>query len=170
LIIKVIGKAKVIYYTVGCMVRIVLDTNVLISADKGEGSYGKRILDLVNWGEVEAVISEPVKREKQLILDRLVRDPVLRKSVKQYFTKAKMVEPKEVELVLEDWEDLKLIELAVGGKAQFLITDDAHLLSVGDYEGVKILGTRDFWQWWEAKQDEQGTGWQSWARTVLLGK
>lgn len=149
------------------MVRLVLDTNVLINADRGEFSYGKRILDLVRWGEVEAVISDPVKREKQLILERLVRDDVLKKSVKDYFAKAIMVEPARLEIQLEDAEDVKLLELAVGGKAQFLITEDRHLLDVGEYQGINIVTPKAFWQWWQAQGDKTGSTWQSWAKGIL---
>ncbi|MDZ4229749.1 MAG: putative toxin-antitoxin system toxin component, PIN family [Candidatus Veblenbacteria bacterium] len=149
------------------MVRVVLDTNVLVNADRGEFSHPKRILDLVRWGEVEAVISNPVRREKQLIFDRLVQDDVLRRSVREYFAKARLVTPVPVEVEIEDAEDVKLLELAVGGQAQFLITDDRHLLEVGECQGVKILTPKEFWQWWEARQDQQGAGWQSWAKAIL---
>lgn len=151
------------------MVRIVLDTNVIINADKGEGSYGKRILDLVRWEEVEAVISDPVKREKQIILDRLVSDPVLRQAVKGYFNRAINVPPVKVDVKLEDEEDLKLLELAVGGQAEFLITDDRHLLVLQDLGNIKIVTPKEFWQWWEVQQDKTGNTWQSWA-TNIFGK
>ena len=149
------------------MVRIVLDTNVIINADRGEGSYGKRILDLICWGEVDAVISEPVRREKQLMLDRLVSDVVLWRSVKKYFTLAKKVEPATLHVMLDDTEDIKLLELAVGGAVQFLITDDAHLLVVDEFQGVRIIKPSEFWQWWQTQQDKTGATWATWAKTVL---
>lgn len=149
------------------MMRIVLDTNVIINADRGEGSYGKRILDLVRWGEVEAIISHPVRREKELILNRLVNDAVLKKAVKEYFSLAKLVEPVEIQIELEDVEDIKLLELAVGGQAQFLITDDHHLLSVGNIAGVKIIKPSEFWQYWEHEQDKTGATWKNWVKSIL---
>ena len=149
------------------MVRLVLDTNVLVNADRGEGSHGKRILDLVRWGEVEAVISEPVKREKQLIVGRLVKDRALQEGVKEYFGKAHMVEPVEVMVPIEDEEDMKLVELAVGGQAQFLVTDDRHLLDLGQLGSCRIVKPAEFWQWWEAQQDGNGSTWASWAKQTL---
>lgn len=149
------------------MVRIVLDTNVIVNADRGEGSYGKRILDLVRWGEVEAMISDPVRREKQLILDRLVSDTVLRRAVKEYFSLAHKVEPEKVAIEIEDKEDIKLLELAVGGRAQFLITDDQHLLVIGELAGIKIVKPSEFWQWWQTQQDNAGVSWQNWAKNIL---
>lgn len=149
------------------MIRIVLDTNVIINADRGEGSYGKRILDLVIWGEVEAIISESVRREKQLLLDRLVSDQVLRQSVKKYFNAVKKIEPDSIDIILEDQEDVKLLELAVSGEAQFLITDDAHLLVVSELKGVKIVRPSEFWQWWQVQQDKTGVSWHNWAKTIL---
>lgn len=42
-------------------------------------------------------------------------------------------------VVIEDEEDVKLLAAAVGGAAQFLITDDRHLLEVGEHQGVELL-------------------------------
>ncbi|OHA56456.1 MAG: putative toxin-antitoxin system toxin component, PIN family [Candidatus Veblenbacteria bacterium RIFOXYD1_FULL_43_11] len=149
------------------MVKIVLDTNVIINAARGEGSYGKRILDLIRWGEIEAAISDPVKREQKLILERLVNDAVMRKAAKEYFSLAKMVEPVEIQIEIEDSEDIKLLELAVGAKADFLVSDDEHLLVVGDFKGVKIIKPSEFWQWWQTQQDNTGASWATWAKSVL---
>lgn len=149
------------------MVKIVLDTNVIINADRGAGSYGKRILDLVVWGEVEALISESVKREKQLILDRLVKDKILRQGVKKYFMAATKVEPEPLNITLEDPEDVKLLELSISGQAEFLITEDAHLLVLNEFQGVKIVKPFEFWQWWQTQQDKTGASWQGWIKDIL---
>lgn len=148
------------------MVRIILDTNVLVNADRGEGNYGKRILDLVRWGEVTALISDPVKKEKQLILEKLVPDPLLKRAVKEYFLKAKKVEPVEVQLELADPEDLKLVELAAAAQADFLITEDQHLLVLGAIGNTKIVTPKEFWQWWETQQDTAGQSWRHWITSV----
>ena len=149
------------------MVKIVLDTNVIINANRGEGSHGKRILDLIRWGEIAAAISDPVKREQKLILERLVNDAVLRKAVKEYFSLAQVVEPVDINMQLEDEEDIKLLELAVGAKVNYLITDDQHLLVVGELMGVKIVKPSEFWQYWEKEQDNTGASWKNWAQSVL---
>lgn len=149
------------------MVKIVLDTNVIINADKGEGSYGKRILDLVRWQEVEAYLSDPVKREQKLILDRLVSDTVLRQAAKEYFNQARLVEPVEIQVAIEDSEDIKLLELAVAAKVDYLITEDEHLLVISEFNGVKIIKPSLFWQYWQKEQDNTGVSWKNWAESIL---
>lgn len=149
------------------MVRLVLDTNVLINADRGEYSFGKRIVDLVRWGEAVAVITTPVRRENQLIVDKLVKDRVLKKALAEFLKAANTVEPADVNLMLEDDEDIKLLEAAIGGGAHFLITDDKHLLILGAYQDVQIVTPKQFWDWWQQHQDDNGTTWQGWVSNLF---
>lgn len=149
------------------MVKIVLDTNVLINADRGEGSYGKRILDLVIKGEVEALITRQVKQENQLIIGRLVRDKKLRVGLEQFISLAREVEPETSGVALEDEEDYKLLDAAVGGGAQYLITSDKHLLDVEEYEGVQMVTPAQFWQWWQKHQDDSGHTWAAWTKNIF---
>lgn len=149
------------------MTRVVLDTNVLIDANRGEGSYPKRILDLINKGEVQAFITNPVRREQELIFGRLVKDPQLTKEVKEYLSLAREVEPVAVSVQLDDEEDVKLLAVAVGGRVQYLITGDKHLLDIGEYEGIQVVTPEVWWQWWQKDQDDSGHTWQSWTRNIL---
>ncbi|MBI5466056.1 MAG: putative toxin-antitoxin system toxin component, PIN family [Candidatus Kerfeldbacteria bacterium] len=150
------------------MVRLVLDTNVLINADRGEGSYGKRILDLVRQGQAQALISRAVRQENKLIINRLLRDKKLRAELEHYLTLAQEVEPRHSRgVMLEDEEDYKLLDAAVGGGAQLLITDDRHLLEVGEYEGVRVVTPAQFWQWWQKHQDDSGHTWATWTKNIL---
>ena len=146
------------------MLRVVLDTNVLINAQKGAGSYPQRILDLIKLGKIKAVVSHPVWRENQLIVKRLIKDNIFKQEILEFLDSAERVEPELVPTMLEDPEDHKLLDAAVGGQAQFLITEDRHLLEVGEWDGVKIIKPLAFWQWWEA---EQGGSWQNWIRNIF---
>lgn len=149
------------------MVRVVLDTNVLITADQGVGSFAKRILDLVRTHEVVGVVTRAVTRENELLVARLVHDEQHLADVREYLALAVDAEPTVVDVVIEDDEDVKLLEAAVGGGAQFLITDDKHLLTVGEYRGGRVVRPVEFWQWWEGQRDERGATWASWAGGVL---
>ncbi len=146
------------------MLRVVLDTNVLINAQKGAGSYPQRILDLVKLGKIKALISHQVRRENELIVKRLVKDQIFKQEILAFLNSAEKVEPELVPAMLEDPEDHKLLDAAVGGRAQFLITEDRHLLEVGEWDGVKVIKPVVFWQWWEA---EQGGGWQDWVKNIF---
>jgi uncharacterized protein len=149
------------------MVKVLLDTNVLINANRGEFSYPKRILDLVRAGKVSAIISHAVRRENELIINRLISDSKLQKDLQDYLALAEKVKSMSVKVKLADEEDIKLLEAAVGGGANFLITEDKHLLDLEEFRGVKIVKPTDFWQWWQKQQDEVGETWNSWAKNVL---
>lgn len=149
-------------YTMLYMIRVVLDTNVLINADRGEGSYPKRILNLVRQGELIAITTDPVRRENQVSVEKLVKDAVLKRQLYDYLEQTKDAAPAPVSIELEDDEDTKLLEAAVGGRAQFLVTDDRHLLEVGEYAGVRIIRPQAFWRFWQTQQDDQGTTWEKW--------
>jgi len=154
-------------YTRNVMVRVVLDTNVLVNAEQGSGSFAKRILDLVRTHQLVAVTTHPVRRENELLTERLVRDEQHKGDVREYLALAIDATPVQVAIELEDAEDIKLLAAAVGGQAQFLITDDDHLLTVGEYQGVRIMRPREFWQWWQASQDDSGKNWATWLSGTL---
>ncbi|MFH1866984.1 MAG: putative toxin-antitoxin system toxin component, PIN family [Patescibacteria group bacterium] len=149
------------------MVKVVLDTNVLINADRGAGNYGKRILDLVLRGKTRGVVSHQVRRENLLLVKKLVTDQELKKEIMRFLDNCEEVKPGPIDITLEDHEDEKLLAAAVGGRANFLITEDRHLLEVEEYQKVKIITPKYFWQWWERRQDESGKTWNNWARNIL---
>ncbi|MFH1111958.1 MAG: putative toxin-antitoxin system toxin component, PIN family [Patescibacteria group bacterium] len=149
------------------MVRILLDTNVLITADRGMGSYSRRILDLILQGKIEAIVSHQVKRENLLIVNKLVKDESLKYDIRLFLDNCVEIRPALINLKLEDQEDIKLLAAAVGGKAHFLITEDRHLLEIDEGQPVKIVTPKAFWQWWEKQQDESGDTWNSWAQNIF---
>lgn len=148
------------------MIKVVLDTNVLINAERGDFSYPKRILNLIMQGQIEAVITEPVRRENILLIDRLVNDLEFKGELQDYFVMVEIVKPAKVKVEIDDPEDIKLIAAAVGGEAQYLITEDVHLLELEKYQQVSILKPADFWTIWE-KGATDNNKWQSFAQSIL---
>ena len=45
-----------------------------------------------------------------------------------------------------DEDDNRVLECAVAGKADFIVSGDKHLLRLGSYEGIAILTVRQFLQ------------------------
>jgi putative PIN family toxin of toxin-antitoxin system len=149
------------------MVKVLLDTNVLINTNRGEFSYPKRILDLVRKTKITAVISHAVRRENELIISRLINDHKLQQDLQDYLLLAEKVKSTPVKVTLADDEDIKLLEAAVGGVVNFLITEDKHLLDLEKFQDIQILTPAEFWQWWQKQQDEVGETWNSWAKNIL---
>lgn len=84
------------------MIKVLLDTNVLIDADKGAGSFGQRIIELVLNNKIIGVISRSVKNENNLLVNKLIKDVLLKKQILDYFGKCKKVESTAISVNLDD--------------------------------------------------------------------
>jgi putative PIN family toxin of toxin-antitoxin system len=128
--------------------RIVLDTNVLISALAFPGSQPDQILYRIRRGETELFISPFILSE----LDRVLRE-------KFRFTKkeadvrvnairaiAHVITPTErITVVTANDDDNRILECVAAAQAEFLVTGDKeHLLPLGSYRGTKIVTPAQF--------------------------
>ena len=131
--------------------RIVLDTNVLISATFWTGA-SFRILQLIEQGKATLVLSKQILDE----YDRIVHsDEILQKQAFQQERKdavlkilqlAVLVEPKEhITAVKDDPDDNKFIEAAIAANATYIISQDKkHLISLKEFRGIKIVTPETF--------------------------
>ena len=132
------------------MMRIVLDTNVLISGTFWSGA-SFQVLRLVEKQKVHLVLSPEIIQEYQKILacpeilDKTSRLQQARAKATAYLLgHAALVYPTIRLNVVSDPDDNKFIETAIEGKADFVVTQDKHLLKIGSYKRIKILTPLDF--------------------------
>lgn len=119
--------------------RIVLDTNVLIDGFQDDYSAEAKLIDAVRSGELFAIATSKVMNEYRLILGRLIADPDYRGRIEDFLSMLDHTEPEYVDVQLDDEEDMKFVEAAVGGEAEVLVTSDRHLLDAGEADGVQIM-------------------------------
>lgn len=129
------------------MKRIVLDTNVTISAFFWRG-YPRAVYDLVKEEKVTLLSSVKVEAEflRVLAYTRFGLTPAeilpivnnLRKYV--HFIEAK----NKVDVIKEDPTDNIFLECALDGRSNYIISGDHHLLSIGSYKGIQIIRAKDF--------------------------
>ena len=144
--------------------KVVLDTNVLISAFKDEYSYQKQIIDEIIAGRIEAYANHQTLRENRFILEKLVDDYSYRKELDKFFTQVNAVHNPRRITVVSDPEDNKILESAVEARADFLITEDQVLLDFNPFQGVQIVPPIVFWKNYE---EEQGNDpWMKWIKFV----
>ena len=56
-----------------------------------------------------------------------------------------IVEPREtLDVIDEDPEDNKFLECALEGGAEYIVSGDKHLLSMGEFKEIKIVKSRKF--------------------------
>ena len=145
--------------------KVVIVTNILIGSTWDESSYSKRVVDLVIRGEIEACATHPIIRENQLLLKQAVPNPRQKEFLEKYFANVKEVPIKHHRRVVRfDPEDDKFINAALSARAEYIITNDSHLLEVDGYEGLKIIRPKDFWCEYKG---EDIFDWKDWARGIM---
>ena len=56
-----------------------------------------------------------------------------------------IIQPKlKLAIVKEDSDDNKILECAVAGKVNFVISQDNHLLKIGKFRGIPIIKPNEF--------------------------
>lgn len=128
--------------------RIVLDTNVLISALAFPASKPDQILSRIRRGKFDFFISPCILSE----LDRVLREKFRFSKkdadarVRTIRTIAHLVQPTErIGVITDKDDDNRILECALAAHAEFLITGDhAHLLPLGSYRQTKIVTPTQF--------------------------
>ena len=127
--------------------RLVLDTNVLVSAFV-YGGNPRRIVQLVVSGEVEMSISEPLVHELQNVLLREQFDlnpQLVRTALAELNAIAQWVVPKKHHtLIEEDPSDNLVLDCAVEAGADYIVSGDRHLLRLKRCGSVKIISSQQF--------------------------
>ena len=127
--------------------RVVIDTNVLISAIFFKGKPDI-ILDAWRNGKLEIILSAEIFTEYSRVLHRLAdKYPSIDTSGILYLLAAgsKFIEPIEIDKpVCDDPEDDKFIAAAIGGAVRTIISGDKHLLDVNGHYGIEILGPSEY--------------------------
>ncbi len=125
--------------------RVVLDTNILISA-LVYGGKPEQVYNLVLEKQVVAVISNILLSELTEILVKKFhfdqpRIEQLERIIKQHF---KVVYPNNNISILRDDDDNRVLEAAGEGLCHYIITGDKALLALKSFEKIKILTPQEF--------------------------
>jgi putative PIN family toxin of toxin-antitoxin system len=128
--------------------RLVFDTNIIISAMLFEGSKPS-IAFAVGIDNGDILFSSSTLFELEEVLRRKKFDPYLsNEERKQFLTSfilhATPVETDEIITECRDPKDNKFLELAVCGKADCIITGDADLLVLNPFRDIQILTPNSF--------------------------
>ena len=129
------------------MLKVVLDTNVLISAIV----FGGKPLDVFNSilkGQIRLVISKNILDEMEGVLSGKkfqYPEQIIRSIRNELEDLAEFVTPKKaVKKIKEDPDDNRILECALESGAHLIISGDHHLLELKHYRNIKILSPSDF--------------------------
>jgi uncharacterized protein len=133
--------------------KVVLDTNILISAFITPNGEPAQVVKLLQTEDFYLILSADVFKE----IERVIQYPKLR-TLYQYTDEqveaflegirriAIWVEVTErLAVVQNDESDNRFIELAVAGSARYIITGDKrHLLKIRRYQSIEIVSPTEF--------------------------
>jgi putative PIN family toxin of toxin-antitoxin system len=128
-------------------VKAVFDTNILISARLSLLGNPFRYLALARLGQVQSVTCRPILddfAEKPVEKFRFRPDAV-RQDVEEIVKIPTLVTVTgQLRAVPDDPDDDVVIECAVAGGAEFVVSGDRHLLAVRSYQNIEILRATEF--------------------------
>jgi putative PIN family toxin of toxin-antitoxin system len=131
--------------------RVVLDTNVLVSGTFWTGDSFE-ILKRAELKEIELILSEELINEYNEVINRdeiieKIEDKnlVINEVIQKVISEALVIEPSQnFNAVKEDPKDNIILECAFEGKADFIVTNDNHLLKLNEFQGIKIVTPEKF--------------------------
>ncbi len=127
--------------------RVVIDTNVVVSRFLSPSGAPAKVFDLWRTGAFDLVVSAAILNEyRNALAYQRVRsrhrmsDEEIAEVISGFQEFGILVETEEtVSVVAADPDDNKVIECASAGMADYIISGDRHLLDVGEYQGIQIL-------------------------------
>ena len=126
--------------------KAVFDTNIFVSAFAIPGGRADTAILKAAEGEVHLVISRPIIHEVLDVLARKFdRNPEELARVAVFLSElAEVVAPRSRLKALRDEPDNRILECAIAGKADAIVTGDQAMLKLGEYRGIRILSLKDF--------------------------
>lgn len=128
--------------------RAVVDTNVLISAIFWPGKP-KQLLNKIRRGEITFLTSQALLSELKQVLTRKDKPFKLSEEEAQRVLSAirdlaEVIQPHSQVTRCRDEPDNRVLECALDGRADWIITGDTHLLEMRSFEEIKITTVADF--------------------------
>jgi len=126
--------------------RVVIDTNIIVSAYLGGALEGI----IIAWksGKFTLVVSREIAEEYLEVLRRpkfRIEQVEVDDFAALLLDRAEFVIPLEaITVVKDDPTDDKFLEAAIAGKANLIISGDAHLLDLKSFRNIPIITARQF--------------------------
>jgi hypothetical protein len=134
------------------MQKIVIDTNVFVSALIQRGYPYLIVNELFIEGKIQLCISYDMLKEYVDVLHRkrFTKYPDFVNQAELLLadieTKALKFSPKIKLAILADKDDNKVLELAHESKADFIITGNSNDFTMKKYKRTKIVTPKDYWE------------------------
>ncbi len=126
--------------------RVVFDTNILVSALTLPGGRADSALRRIVGGEDSLAVSRSIIDELLSVLARKFaydREALSRVAV-FLADLGEFVEPKQSFRILADEPDNRILECAVAAGADLIVTGDRAMLAEAEFRGIRIVSLREY--------------------------
>jgi putative PIN family toxin of toxin-antitoxin system len=126
--------------------KVVFDTNIYISALVIPASKAeKAILKILESDDILLISKEIIDEILTVLASKFSKDREFLSRTALFLADiARVVKPSRKINVLKDVADDKIIECAIAGKADFIVTGDKEMLKYRGFEGIKIISFREY--------------------------
>ena len=126
--------------------KVVFDSNILIAALLFPGGRADAAVTRILEGRDELIISRAIIREVVSVMalkfsrdrEELSRVAVVLEEI------GTLVEPDRRLSVFRDEPDNRIVECAVEGKAEVVVTGDKAMLAISEYESIRVITLADY--------------------------
>ena len=131
--------------------KVVIDTNVFVSALFSAHGTPRRIIDLWKTSEITLCITKEILEEYIDVLRRFdfIEKHELKRLLDLFKKRMNLIFiafTSSLSVIKDDPGDNKFIECAVAAKAQYIISGDKHLKALKVYRNIKIVSPSEFLQ------------------------
>lgn len=126
--------------------RVVFDTNILVSALTLPGGRADSALRRIVGGQDSLAVSRPIIDELLSVLARKFsydREALSRVAV-FLADLGEMVEPRQPLGILADEPDNRILECADAAGADLIVTGDRAMLAAAEFRGIRIVSLREY--------------------------
>jgi len=128
------------------MIRLVLDTNVLVSALISTRSNPARLLDAARKN-YSLFISKEILSELEGVISRdkfCFSSEKIDSAIEAILSFSEVVNPEiKLDVVKSDPDDNKILECAIACGASYIVSGDKHLLNLKEYKNIEIISPKE---------------------------
>lgn len=126
--------------------RVVFDTNIFISAFAIHGSQAeKAILKIIESGDHLTISKEIIDEILSVLSSKFSRNREALSRIAVYLSEvAELVSPTERITIFKDKPDNRIIECALKGNADAVVTGDKEMLKIKQFRGIRIISLKEY--------------------------
>jgi len=128
------------------LLKVIVDTNCLVSAFYSS-NHSRQIIDLARKKKILIITSKTLNAELSEVFHRKVLANQLKKNhfLNKILALSYVVSPtKTITAIDRDPDDDRVLEAAIEGKCEYIISGDKDLLELKKYKKIRIVTPKEF--------------------------